>query len=213
MKADYPNKANKKKTLYPSLPPQKEVFWNQNKNHNKGKILEQPRNFKYNYVIIKDEQEDQAQIYAALDPSGCNQQFTILKTQGEYEGKPLIFLIDSRSSHSFISPATVKRLQLDSLPIGRKLRVSLANGTTILEEDKVMEIPFQLEGHSTLQKCRILKMGKFQGILGMDWLGHNQDDINCNQGFILFTSRQGDKVTIQGRSGKNPLKEIGRAHV
>ena len=51
-------------------------------------------------------------------------------------------------------------------------------------------------------------MGKFQGILGMDWLGHNQAEINCNQGSILFTSRQGDKVTIQGRSGKNPLKVV-----
>ena len=31
---------------------------------------------------------------------------------------------------------------------------------------------------------------------------------NCNQGSILFTSRQGDKVTIEGRSGKNPLKVV-----
>ena len=84
-----------------------------------------------------------------------------MEAQGEYEGKPLIFLIDFGSSHSFISLATIKSLQLDSLPTGRKLRVSLANGTSILEEEKVVEIPFQLEGHSTLQKFRILKMGKF----------------------------------------------------
>ena len=42
----------------------------------------------------------------------------------------------------------------------------------------------------------------------MDWLGHNQAKINCIQGSILFTSSQGDMVTIQGRSGKNPLKVI-----
>ena len=42
----------------------------------------------------------------------------------------------------------------------------------------------------------------------MDWLGHNHAEINCNQGSILFTSRQGEKVTIQGRSGKNPLKVV-----
>ena len=42
----------------------------------------------------------------------------------------------------------------------------------------------------------------------MDWLEHNQAEINCNQGSILFTSRQGDKVTIQGRSSKNPLKVV-----
>ena len=51
-------------------------------------------------------------------------------------------------------------------------------------------------------------MGKFQGILGMDWLGHNHVEIDCNQGSILFTSSQGDRVTIEGRSGKNPLKVV-----
>ena len=51
-------------------------------------------------------------------------------------------------------------------------------------------------------------MGKFQGILGMDWLGHNHVEINCSEGSILFTSSQGNRVTIQGRSGKNPLKVV-----
>ena len=141
-----------------------------------------------NYVSVKDEQEEQAQVYAALDPSGHNRKFTILETQGEYEGKPLTFLIDLGSCHSFLSPATVKRLQLEPHHTGRKLRVSLANGTSISEEEKFVDISFQLGGHSTLQKFRIMKMGKFQGILGMDWLGHNCAEINCSQGSILFTS-------------------------
>ena len=42
----------------------------------------------------------------------------------------------------------------------------------------------------------------------MDWLGHNHVEINYNQGSILFTSSQGDMVTIQGRSSKNPLKVV-----
>ena len=42
----------------------------------------------------------------------------------------------------------------------------------------------------------------------MDWLGHNQAKINSSQGSILFTSSQGNRVTIQGRSGKNPLKVV-----
>ena len=53
-----------------------------------------------------------------------------------------------------------------------------------------------------------MKMGKFLGILGMDWLGHNQVEINHSQGSILFTSSQGNMVKIQGRSGKNPLKVV-----
>ena len=57
-----------------------------------------------------------------------------------------------------------------------------------------------------------MKMGKFQGILGMDQLGHNHAKINCNQGPILFTSNQtssqGNRIKKQGRSSKNPLKVV-----
>ena len=91
-KADCPNK---KKTFYLPLPPQKEAFQKQNKNLDKGRIPKQPWNVKINHVNMKYEQEEQAQSYVALDLSGRNRQFTILETQGEYEGKALIFLIDS----------------------------------------------------------------------------------------------------------------------
>ena len=63
---------------------------------------------KINHIKLGEAAEEQAQIYAALDLSGRNQQFSILETQGDYEGKPLTFLIDSGSSHSFISPGTAK---------------------------------------------------------------------------------------------------------
>ena len=49
---------------------------------------------------------------------------------------------------------------------------------------------------------------KMEGILGMDWLGHNQAKINCSQRSISFTSNQGNWVTIHGRSYKNPLKVV-----
>ena len=42
----------------------------------------------------------------------------------------------------------------------------------------------------------------------MDLLGHNHAEINYNQGTILFTPSQWNKVKIQGRSGKNPLKVV-----
>ena len=85
---------------------------------------------------MKEEAKKQAQIYAALalDPNGCNSQYSILEVQGDYEGKPLIFLIDSGNSHSFISPSTAKRLGVNPQPIGRMVKASLTNGTSILTD-------------------------------------------------------------------------------
>lgn len=115
--------------------------------------------------------EEQAQIYATLDPSGSNIQFSILEDCRDYRDMPLSFLINSRSSHSFVLLSVVKNLQVGTTLIGRhKLRDFLDNGSTILAEEQTVELPFQLEGNPTSHRFKILKMGKFQGIFEMDWL-------------------------------------------
>ena len=91
---------------------------------------------------MKTEGEEQEQIYAALDPSGRNRQFTVIEAEGEYEANSLTFLIDSGSSHSFISPSTAKRLGLEAQPTGKKLRASLANGSLILADEQVLTLSF-----------------------------------------------------------------------
>ncbi|MCO5610521.1 hypothetical protein L7F22_064760 [Adiantum nelumboides] len=161
-----------------------------------------------NYLTITDEVTEQAHVYAALDPSGRNRQYSILEAQGDYQGKSLTFLIDSGSSHSFISPSTVKHLHLEPQSTGKKLQVSLVSGSIVSCEEQIVELLFQLEGHSTSQSLRVLKMGKFQGILGMDWLSKNKADIHCSQGTISFYSLNEEKVYIHGRRGNTPLRVV-----
>ena len=69
-KANCPNKNSTKKEFEPPLPTQKEAFLNFNKNQPKGGASVQPKNVKINYISVKAEGEEQAQIYAALDPNG-----------------------------------------------------------------------------------------------------------------------------------------------
>ncbi|MCO5581824.1 hypothetical protein L7F22_035713 [Adiantum nelumboides] len=161
-----------------------------------------------NYLMITDEVKEQAHVYAALDPSGRNRQYSILEAQGDYQGKSLTFLIDSGSSHSFISPSTLKHLHLEPRLTGKKLQVSLASGSIVSCEEQIVELLFQLEGHSTSQSLKVLKMGKFQGILGMDWLSKNKADIHCSQGTVSFYSLNGEQVYIHGRRGNVPLRVV-----
>ncbi|MCO5558716.1 hypothetical protein L7F22_012302 [Adiantum nelumboides] len=161
-----------------------------------------------NYLTITDEVTEQAHVYAALDPSGKNLQYSILEAQGDYQGKSLTFLIDFGSSHSFIFPSTVKHLHLEPRSTGKKLQVSLASGSIVSCEEQFVELLFQLEGHSTSQSLRVLKMGKFQGILGMDWLSKNKANIHCSQGTISFYSLNEEQVYIHGRRGNTPLRVV-----
>ncbi|MCO5608643.1 hypothetical protein L7F22_062857 [Adiantum nelumboides] len=161
-----------------------------------------------NFVTIIDEVTEQAHVYVALDPSGRNQQYSIPKAQGDYQGKSLTFLIDSGSSHSFISPSTVKHLHLEPRSTSKKLQVSLASRSIVSCEEQIVEILFQLEGHSTSQRFRVLKMGKFQGILGMDWLSKNKNDIHCSQGTVSFYSLNEEQVYIHARRGNMPSRVV-----
>ncbi|MCO5603373.1 hypothetical protein L7F22_057523 [Adiantum nelumboides] len=73
----------------PPLPPQHKTFLNRNSGKQNRQVpAGNPRKATtVNYVSVKDEMEEQAQIYTALDPSGYNRQFSILEVQGDYEGR------------------------------------------------------------------------------------------------------------------------------
>ena len=49
------------------------------------------------------DQEPVARVYAVVEHQGANQQFAVLQTPVKYEGTKFTLLIDSGSTHSFIS--------------------------------------------------------------------------------------------------------------
>ena len=164
-----------------------------------------------NQVTLDDEFEERAVIYAALDPSGRNQQFSVIEAPVESLGNSFSLLVDSGSSHSFISPSMVAKLGVSPVPTGKRLRASLANGSQVLIEEKIVDLQFSMQGHSSSQQFRVMKMGKFQGILGMDWLRKHNADIHCKRGTISFQSDNGEIVHIQGKRGKAPLRVVKAA--
>ena len=65
---------------------------------------------------ITEEDQADAHIHVAIEHQGDNQQFSVLQTPAEYEGKPFTLLIDSGSTHSFLSPRCVRNLRLHERP-------------------------------------------------------------------------------------------------
>ena len=80
---------------------------------------------------------------------------------GASQGKTLSFLLDSGSSHSFLSPSTIRRLGIHPQATGCSLRISLADGSSLSTLEQVVKIDFELGGFPTYQESRVLKMGKF----------------------------------------------------
>ena len=56
-------------------------------------------------------------------------------------------------------------------------------------------------------------MGKFQGILGMDWLYKNNVVIHCAHGTISFVDSQENQASVSGRVGNAPLRVVKAARI
>lgn len=81
----------------------------------------------------------------------------------------LLLLVDSGSSHCFIDTALVQKLQL--LPeVLAPTRMKVANGDSLLCTSQVKGLTWWLQGHTFSHDMRVLQLGGYNGILGMDWL-------------------------------------------
>ena len=76
---------------------------------------------------FQEEEDPHGHINAAIEHQGANQQFSVLQTPAEYEGKPFTLLIDSGSTHSFLSPRCIRTLNLHEYP-DSSLIIELATG-------------------------------------------------------------------------------------
>ena len=64
-------------------------------------------------VTLQDKESDRAQVYAAIKHQGRNCQFSVIQAPMSYEGKNFKLLIDSGSTHSFLSPKCICNLSLE----------------------------------------------------------------------------------------------------
>ena len=150
--------------------------------NNQGGPNQQNRNHaRVNQVYADDEDsngEQMAHIHAAIEHQGVNNQFSVLQTPAEYEGKQFNLLIDSGSTHSFISPRCICTLQLPEVKV-KTLSVELATGNRAKSTTSVGDFSFSLNGQPTSTTFRVLPLGIYDGILGMDWLAKNDATLRC----------------------------------
>ena len=149
-------------------------------------------------------EEPVARVYAAVEHQGANQQFAVLQTLAEYEGTKFTLLIDSGSTHSFISPRCIRNLNLLEHP-DLPLTVELATRKRTRTVTSAGSIEFKLGGAQTRGTFRVLNLGVYDGIMGMDWLRENKATLKCRDGILTFLDSQGQKAKVIGSHGKPKL--------
>ncbi|KAJ3701343.1 hypothetical protein LUZ61_005048 [Rhynchospora tenuis] len=139
---------------------------------------------------IEEATFEQADISMCL-PQGVSNSQT-LKFKGFIHQIPILALIDSGSTHSFIHPSIVQMNNVPTVPSPPML-VKTASGSTLLSDLKCQPLKFELQQHQFEGEFRVLEVQGYDVILGMDWIAKvGPLIIDCVQGVV--TLKQGDNT-------------------
>jgi hypothetical protein len=95
-----------------------------------------------------------------------------IKLKTTVKNKTMLTLVDTGSSHSFVSAHFVKLAQLPTEPI-HKQKVKLANGEWMTATIKVPNLTWYIQGHTFTSDMIVLDLLPYDAILGYDWLERN----------------------------------------
>jgi hypothetical protein len=85
------------------------------------------------------------------------------------QDKVMLMLVDSRSSHSFVSASFLLQTKIQPQEVS-SMQVKVANGEILLSSQPVRGLEWWAQGHTFHTDMRVLQMGEYDAILGYDWL-------------------------------------------
>jgi hypothetical protein len=120
-----------------------------------------------------------------------------IKIKSLVKNKVMLILLDSGSSHSFVSANFVQQAGLTTIPATPK-KVKLPNGQILIFDQMVPKLEWLCQGHTLVVDMRVLALEAYDAILGYDWLSPHSP-INCHweERTIEFVD-MGKHIKIQG---------------
>lgn len=95
-----------------------------------------------------------------------------MRLQGWIQNQEVLLLVDSGSSHTFISAELADKLSFSSRII-KPLRVKVANGGLMLCNTELMNCSWWTQGVQFQTNFKVLPLGSYDIILGFDWLNEH----------------------------------------
>ena len=109
----------------------------------------------------------------------------------------MLILLDSGSSHSFVSSAFVQMAKLQTVPTTPR-RVKLTNEEWITTNQLVPNLQWYCQGQSLSTDMVVLDMHPYDAILGFDWLQkHSPMQGDWEKKALQFTDN-GKTIKLQG---------------
>ena len=119
-------------------------------------------------LAVEDSMAEQF-IHLSLNALSVAENSNCIKLRALVHNKVMLILIDSGSSHSFVSSSFVQQLGLSSVPISPS-SVKLPNGEVLMSDRMIPQFTWWCQGHTIYSDMRVLDLDVYDAILGYDWL-------------------------------------------
>lgn len=135
----------------------------------------------------------------SLQAMNGTESFKTLRLRGYLNGKEVFMLIDSGSSHSFIS-STVASSVTQWQSLKHPVRVQVANGATLACTHELSDQVWGCQGYTFRTTLKIIPLQGYDIVLGMGWLGaHSPMHVHWQEKWIQF-HHHNQQVKLQGIS-------------
>lgn len=121
-----------------------------------------------NQLAIKDALPEEF-YQLSLNAISNTKHINCIKLKTRFKDKVMLILLDSGSSHSFVSSQFVQLTNLPTVPMS-PWRVKLANGKWIVTNRKVLHLQCCCQGHTLSFDMNVLDIDPYDAMLWYDWL-------------------------------------------
>jgi hypothetical protein len=157
---------------------------------------------------VEDMGNRMLRIYAALDNKQAEFQSHMIEVEGMINNRPLVILIDSGASHSYVDPRVVEGLHLTKGKHEKSWLVQLVTGTKRKVTELVKSCSVDMKGMSTKDELNIFPLVSYDSLIGMDWLDQHHALLDCHNKRFTCLDEEENQVTIQGISRAMAVREI-----
>jgi hypothetical protein len=113
-----------------------------------------------------------------------------MRLLGQIQGHDVLILVDSRSSHTFVSATLVANMSGVS-KLHNTLAVKVANGNSLVCSLQLQQAKWEVQGFSFYSDFNVLPLHHFDIILGYDWLElHSPMEMHWSAKFLVRTVLQ-----------------------
>jgi hypothetical protein len=120
----------------------------------------------------------------------------MIQVEGNINNQTIAILIDSRAIHSYIYPKMVEILYFPRRKNGKYWLVQFSTRARTKINEMVKACPMDMNGLRTRAYLKILHLGSYECLIGMDWLDQNHDILDCYNKAFTCCDDKGNLRTV-----------------